>query len=69
MPLFTRSCNQLPCPRAKIDGALTQSRRTDIEQEANGLYSFDRREKLDTRRVKAVIDEAVQAFYARVDSL
>lgn len=40
--------------------------RTDIEQEANGLYSFDRREKLDAAKVKALMDEAVQVYYERV---
>ena len=45
--------NPIPPPR----------RRTDIEQEANGLYTFDRREKLDADRVKKVMDEAVQMFY------
>jgi hypothetical protein len=40
---------------------------TDIEQEANGLYSFDRKEKLDSTRVKALIDEAVQQYYAKVN--
>lgn len=41
--------------------------RTDIEQEANGLYTFDRREKLDAAKVKAVIDGALKLFYDRVN--
>lgn len=45
---------------------LTQMPSADIEQEANGLYSFDRKEKLDSTRVKALMDEAMQAYYARV---
>ncbi|TFB05027.1 Beta-galactosidase [Trichoderma ghanense] len=39
---------------------------TDIEQETNGLYTFDRREKLDCAEVKAVMEEAAQMFYKRV---
>lgn len=40
--------------------------RADIEQEANGLYSFDRKEKLDSARVKALVDESLGIFYRRV---
>ncbi|KAH8688387.1 family 2 glycoside hydrolase [Ilyonectria robusta] len=39
----------------------------DIEQEVNGVYTFDRQEKLDSTKVKAMINEAVQAFYDRVN--
>ncbi|PHH60281.1 hypothetical protein CDD81_1871 [Ophiocordyceps australis] len=46
--------------------AFVYTQLTDIEQEANGLYSFDRKEKLDATKVKAVIDEAVQSFYQRL---
>ncbi|PTB67642.1 glycoside hydrolase family 2 protein [Trichoderma citrinoviride] len=42
--------------------------RTDIEQETNGLYTFDRREKLDSDKVKAVMQEAAQMFYKRVEN-
>ncbi|KAB8339016.1 hypothetical protein FH972_021955 [Carpinus fangiana] len=35
----------------------------DIEQEVNGLYSFDRKEKLDASKVKAVMDAAQRVFY------
>ncbi|KAF2797240.1 glycoside hydrolase family 2 protein [Melanomma pulvis-pyrius CBS 109.77] len=31
---------------------------TDIEQETNGLYSFDRKEKLDAKKVKNIINAA-----------
>lgn len=41
---------------------------TDIEQEANGLYSFDRKEKLDSVRVKAVMDEAAALYYGTLKS-
>ncbi len=43
--------------------------RTDIEQEANGLYTFDRKEKLEAEKVKKVMDEAVQLFYDKVVNL
>lgn len=39
---------------------------TDIEQETNGLYTFDRREKIDARRVKAVMDAAHAKYHARL---
>ncbi len=45
---------------------LTMVNRTDIEQEVNGLYTFDRREKLDADQVKAVIHGALKVFYDRV---
>ncbi|KAF2088298.1 glycoside hydrolase family 2 protein [Saccharata proteae CBS 121410] len=35
----------------------------DIEQETNGLYSFDRREKLEAGRVKAAMDEVIGGWY------
>ncbi|KAI5456917.1 glycoside hydrolase superfamily [Mariannaea sp. PMI_226] len=47
--------------------ALVYTQLTDVEQEVNGLYSFDRREKMNAAKVKAVMDEAVQAFYDRVN--
>lgn len=37
--------------------------RSDIEQETNGLYSFDRKEKLDSKRVKAVLEDGMQLYY------
>lgn len=40
--------------------------RTDIEQEVNGLYTFDRREKLDAGRVKELLEKALGVFYQRV---
>lgn len=36
---------------------------TDIEQEVNGLYTWDRRPKLKATDVKAVIDRAKWWFY------
>ncbi|KAJ6443230.1 glycoside hydrolase family 2 protein [Purpureocillium lavendulum] len=43
--------------------AFVYTQLTDIEQEANGLYTFDRKEKLDASRVKQVMEEAIQMFY------
>ncbi|PHH89882.1 hypothetical protein CDD83_5055 [Cordyceps sp. RAO-2017] len=48
--------------------AFVYTQLTDIEQEANGLYTFHRKEKLDAGKVKAVIEEALRAFYTKVDS-
>jgi hypothetical protein len=39
----------------------------DIEQEVNGLYTFNREEKLDSTKVKALITDAIQTFYNRVN--
>lgn len=36
---------------------------TDIEQEVNGLYTWDRRPKLKAEDVRAVIDAAKWWFY------
>ncbi|KAH6664373.1 beta-galactosidase [Plectosphaerella plurivora] len=46
--------------------AFVYTQLVDIEQEANGLYTFDRKEKLDSARVKSLIDEALEVFYKRV---
>ncbi|GAB7360619.1 hypothetical protein MBLNU230_g0499t1 [Neophaeotheca triangularis] len=35
---------------------------TDIEQETNGLYTFDRKAKLDAGKVKAVVEKAAQTY-------
>ncbi|KAM0335151.1 hypothetical protein ACHAQA_000192 [Verticillium albo-atrum] len=47
--------------------AFVYTQLADIEQETNGLYTFDRKEKLDASRVKALIEEALKSFYARVE--
>jgi hypothetical protein len=39
--------------------------RTDIEQEVNGLYTFDRKEKLDAEKVKLVMEKAMKLFYSK----
>ncbi|KAF4984095.1 hypothetical protein FZEAL_634 [Fusarium zealandicum] len=53
-----------------VDGghcwAFVYTQLADIEQEVNGLYTFDREEKLDAAKVKAIITEAIQSFYSRV---
>ncbi|KAI1761857.1 glycoside hydrolase family 2 protein [Hypoxylon sp. FL1150] len=36
---------------------------SDIEQEVNGLYSFDRREKISAVEVKKIVDAARQTYY------
>lgn len=46
--------------------AFVYTQLTDIEQEVNGLYTFDRKPKLDAGKVKAVMDEAVRLFYERI---
>lgn len=51
---------------AVVDGGLCSgfvwTQLTDIEQETNGLYSFDRQEKLDSEKVKAVMQRAAQEY-------
>ena len=39
--------------------------RADIEQEVNGLYSFDRKEKLDAKKVKEIIDEVQKVYHSK----
>ncbi|KAF2728423.1 glycoside hydrolase [Polyplosphaeria fusca] len=39
---------------------------TDIEQETNGLYSWDRKEKLEAAKVKAVMDSAKEKYFERL---
>lgn len=36
--------------------------RTDIEQEVNGVYSFDRKAKIDPARMKAIFDRAAKIY-------
>ena len=56
------SCGSLA---SDVDYRTDHVSRTDIEQEANGLYSFDRKEKLDSTRVKALLEEAAQLYYSQ----
>lgn len=64
--LYTRSCESHITYRQMLVHVLTECR-TDIEQETNGLYTFDRKEKLDSAKVRAVMQEAAQMFYKRVN--
>jgi hypothetical protein len=45
---------------------LTDENRTDIEQEVNGLYSFDRREKIDAGRVKVIFGAAAKMYHEQI---
>lgn len=38
---------------------------TDIEQEQNGLYTYDRQEKLPAQEVKRIMNQAQQAYHAK----
>jgi hypothetical protein len=40
--------------------------RCDIEQEFNGLYSYDRKEKVPASRVKSIMDAAHKYYYEHV---
>lgn len=42
---------------------LTTLNRTDVEQEANGLYTCDRKEKIEASKVKALMEETAELFY------
>lgn len=39
---------------------------TDIEQEVNGLFSFDRQPKLDASKVKAIMDAAQDVYFQQL---
>jgi hypothetical protein len=41
---------------------------TDIEQEVNGLYTFDRRPKLEAKAVRSIIERAKALYYERIES-
>lgn len=45
---------------------LTRRCRSDIEQEVNGLYSCDRREKIPAAKVKPIMDAAQKYYYEHV---
>lgn len=46
----------------------TKASRYDIEQEVNGLYSFDRKEKIPAADVKNIIDSAMSHYFKYVVS-
>ncbi|KAK2069115.1 hypothetical protein P8C59_003720 [Phyllachora maydis] len=45
---------------------LVYTQLTDIEQEVNGLYSFDRKEKISAERVKAIMDKAAEVYHSHL---
>jgi beta-galactosidase/beta-glucuronidase len=40
----------------------------DVEQEMNGLYTFDRKEKIPSREMKKVIERARRAYFGEVEA-
>lgn len=42
--------------------------RTDIEQEVNGVYSYDRKAKIDPARLKAVFDKGAEIYLGGLQS-
>lgn len=38
---------------------------TDIEQETNGLYTYDRRAKLPAEKVRAIVERAAQTYLSK----
>lgn len=62
--LCTRNCE---CASQKdVCGERLTFGRTDIEQETNGLYTFDRKEKLPAAEVKKIIEDAKSVYYDRL---
>lgn len=49
-------------------GANWVAHRCDIEQEVNGLYSYDRKEKVPVAKVKAIMDAASDYYYQHVQT-
>ena len=64
--LFTLSCKfSVPHPHPGFVGIFTDldvPYRTDIEQEVNGVYSFDRKAKIDPTKMKAIFDRAAKTY-------
>ncbi|KAH8676074.1 glycoside hydrolase superfamily [Xylariales sp. PMI_506] len=50
----------------RIISGFVYTQLTDIEQEVNGLYTFDRKPKLDQAGVKEIFDKAAKAYYDAV---
>lgn len=44
---------------------LISCRRTDIEQEVNGVYSFDREAKIDPAKLKDIFDQGARTYLER----
>jgi hypothetical protein len=65
--LYTRNCRCCyPRPLLPARHKTNTPHRTDIEQEVNGLYSFDRKEKIDPGEVKKIFDNAAMVYYDAV---
>lgn len=64
-----RSCESLTFPLSIPIGSRLQLIRArcsaDIEQEVNGVYSIDRKEKLDAKQMKAMFDEARRVYNSK----
>lgn len=43
---------------------LVYTQLVDVEQEVNGLLTFNREEKLEAAKIKAVVDEAKRIYYS-----
>lgn len=65
--LYTLNCKS-PAHLTRNDIHVDFSLRTDIEQEVNGLYTFDRAPKLDVTRVKAIMDKAKAKYFSLLGS-
>lgn len=67
MGWFIRSCEfSLVFLQSQFIIAIANSSRCDIEQEVNGLYSYDRKEKVPVARIKAIMDAAKDHYYQHV---
>lgn len=53
--------------RYSID-SLTVTFRCDIEQEVNGLYTFNRKAKVPAAKVRAIMEAAQDYYYLHVQS-
>ena len=55
-----------PLQGSKRHDAKYQPYRCDIEQEVNGLYAYDRKEKVSAARIKAIFDSAHKFYHEHV---
>lgn len=46
--------------------AIVWTQFSDVEQEANGLYTYDRQPKLDPKEAKKVVEKAKEAYFAKL---
>ncbi|KAI0889694.1 glycoside hydrolase family 2 protein [Annulohypoxylon maeteangense] len=53
--------------RAVVEGGhicgIVYTQLSDVEQEVNGLYSFDRREKIPATEVSKIVEEVIKVYY------